>query len=300
MSNEVAERTPLSLDLQEKVLLGGDLSKLSPAERLSYYGNLCASLDLNPLTRPFEYLILSGKTVLYARKDCTEQLRTKKHISIDPKNFTKEVIEGIFVVTAWASTPEGRTDVSTGAVPIEGLKGLDRANAMMKAETKAKRRVTLSICGLGMLDETEIETIKDARVVPQVRLRNDATMVRPAVDKYTGEPIRQEDGAGAVHEAATPQQASDAPAPTAAEYCRQQAEQAPESVVHVERLTFGKHKGKAINDQSVPNDYLSWLEGQLKEQITDPKYGRYREEKQRLLDAVRGELIDRNAMPLGG
>jgi hypothetical protein len=30
----------------------------------------------------------------------------------------------------------------------------------MKAETKAKRRVTLSICGLGFLDETEVETLK--------------------------------------------------------------------------------------------------------------------------------------------
>jgi hypothetical protein len=29
----------------------------------------------------------------------------------------------------------------------------------MKAETKAKRRVTLSIVGLGMLDESELETI---------------------------------------------------------------------------------------------------------------------------------------------
>ena len=37
---------------------------------------------------------------------------------------------------------------------------------MMKAETKAKRRVTLSICGLGMLDETEVETIPHAYPVP--------------------------------------------------------------------------------------------------------------------------------------
>src|SRR5574343_296815 len=36
---------------------------------------------------------------------------------------------------------------------------------MMKAETKAKRRVTLSICGLGMLDETETATIQDAKPV---------------------------------------------------------------------------------------------------------------------------------------
>jgi hypothetical protein len=32
----------------------------------------------------------------------------------------------------------------------------------MKAITKAKRRVTLSICGLGWLDETEIESIPSA------------------------------------------------------------------------------------------------------------------------------------------
>jgi hypothetical protein len=38
-------------------------------------------------------------------------------------------------------------------------------NALMKAVTKAKRRVTLSICGLGMLDETEVETIPDVEYV---------------------------------------------------------------------------------------------------------------------------------------
>jgi hypothetical protein len=40
------------------------------------------------------------------------------------------------------------------------------ANALMKAETKAKRRVTLSICGLGMLDESEVESIPGAAVEP--------------------------------------------------------------------------------------------------------------------------------------
>jgi hypothetical protein len=45
---------------------------------------------------------------------------------------------------------------------IKGLQGDALANALMKAETKSKRRVTLSICGLGMLDETEMETIPSA------------------------------------------------------------------------------------------------------------------------------------------
>jgi hypothetical protein len=33
------------------------------------------------------------------------------------------------------------------------------ANALMRAETKAKRRVTLSIAGLGWLDETEFDIV---------------------------------------------------------------------------------------------------------------------------------------------
>ena len=45
----------------EKVLVQGDLSKLSPAERLMHYKNICESLGLNPLTRPFEYITLQGQ-----------------------------------------------------------------------------------------------------------------------------------------------------------------------------------------------------------------------------------------------
>jgi hypothetical protein len=65
----------------------------------------------------------------------------------------------IYVVTARAKDRTGREDESTGAVPLGNLKGDALANALMKAETKAKRRVTLSIAGLGWLDETELETI---------------------------------------------------------------------------------------------------------------------------------------------
>jgi hypothetical protein len=43
----------------------------------------------------------------------------------------------------------------TLAVAIGALKGDALANAPMKAETKSKRRVTLSLAGLGWLDETE-------------------------------------------------------------------------------------------------------------------------------------------------
>ncbi|MGD0968640.1 MAG: hypothetical protein ABR949_10165 [Candidatus Aquilonibacter sp.] len=142
---------------RELALLAGDLSQLSQDERTNLYAAICSSLGLNPLTRPFEYIMLSGKLTLYARKDCTEQLRKKHGISVEI--VAREHVADCYVVTAQAAMPSGRVDESIGAVPIGNLKGESLANALMKAETKAKRRVTLSIAGLGMLDETEMETI---------------------------------------------------------------------------------------------------------------------------------------------
>lgn len=163
MSENAIQVAGMDAATVETVLIGGDLSKLTPDQRLSYYQSVTKSIGLNPLTKPFEYIVLNGKMVLYARRDCTDQLRSLRNISIVISS--RETINDVYVVTARASNPEGRTDESTGAVSIKGLAGEFLANAMMKAETKAKRRVTLSIAGLGMLDETETESIPDAKKV---------------------------------------------------------------------------------------------------------------------------------------
>lgn len=147
--------------LLEQVVVEGDLAAMSAEQRLDYYSRVCESVGLNPLTKPFQYLRLSGKLTLYATKDATDQMRKLNGVSV--RIVSRERVEDVWVVTAEASDSSGRTDASIGAVPIAGLKGDALANALMKAETKAKRRVTLSICGLGWLDETEIETIPAAR-----------------------------------------------------------------------------------------------------------------------------------------
>ena len=147
----------------EKVILGGDLKELRSDERLAYYNRVCESLGLNPLTQPFAYLSLSGKLTLYARKDAAEQLRKVNAVSLEITS--REMIDGMYVVTCKASTSIGRVDSSTGVIDLSNLKGETKANAMMKAETKAKRRVTLSICGLGLLDETEVDSVPGARKV---------------------------------------------------------------------------------------------------------------------------------------
>jgi hypothetical protein len=148
----------------ESVLIQGDLSKFSPEDRVRYYARVCESINLNPLTRPFEYIVLNGRLVLYAKRDCTDQLRRRDRVSIHV--VSRETLKDIYVVTARATTPDGRVDEEIGAVNTAGLKGDALANAMMKATTKAKRRVTLSICGLGWLDETEVETLPAAEQPP--------------------------------------------------------------------------------------------------------------------------------------
>jgi len=157
--NNLTKVEQISAELIEKVVIGGDLSRLSPAQRTDYYAKVCTSLGLNPLTKPFDYITLNNKLTLYAKRDATDQLRSLHKISINIAS--REKIEDVYVVTAKAKNADGREDESTGAVNVGGLKGDALANAMMKAETKAKRRVTLSICGLGLLDESEIETIPD-------------------------------------------------------------------------------------------------------------------------------------------
>lgn len=150
-------------DALERVIAGGDLGALTPEQRTSYYHAVCESLGLNPLTRPFEYIRLQGKLTLYARRDAADQLRKLHGISVEIASRVK--VDDLYVVTARATDRSGRVDESIGAVAIGALKGELLANALMKAETKAKRRVTLSICGLGWSDETEVETIPQAQLV---------------------------------------------------------------------------------------------------------------------------------------
>lgn len=148
------------------LILNGDLSKLSSADKVKYYNGYCDRLGLDPFTKPFDILRLNGKEVLYCTRTGTQQLN-KLH-SVSHTITSRDLIEaaGIYQVTARASLPDGRCTESIGAVNIAGLKGEAYANSIMKAETKAKRRSTLDLLGLGVLDESEVDSIPNAHTVP--------------------------------------------------------------------------------------------------------------------------------------
>lgn len=148
----------------QNLVIKGDLSGLTQSQKVDYYKLFCERLGLDPLTQPFKLLRLSGKEVLYCDRTGAQQLNKIHKVSHEVR--ARELVQeaGVYQVTARASLPDGRYTDSIGAVNISGLKGDNYANAIMKAETKAKRRATLDLLGLGLLDETETETIPHAVV----------------------------------------------------------------------------------------------------------------------------------------
>jgi hypothetical protein len=159
----------------EKVLIQGDLSGLTEAQRVNYYVAMCKHMGLHPLSKPFEYITFTEskkvggswvevpKMVLYVTKNCAEQLCGLREISVQTSPPVER--DGILTVKARASTMTGRFSDATGAISLAKLTEKNLANAIMKAETKAKRRAVLSLCGLSFFDHTEVEDMPSNQVL---------------------------------------------------------------------------------------------------------------------------------------
>jgi hypothetical protein len=161
---EVNRMEPVEVEALRRIIITGDLSVLSVPQRDQYYISLCDAMGVDWRLRPFEYITLNQKLVLYGRSNLAEQLRNNRRINIGITE--RKQVGDVFMVIARAEM-NGRFDESSGVVDVRGKGGEMLANLIMKAETKAKRRVTLSICGAGMLDETEVEDSQPGAGLPQ-------------------------------------------------------------------------------------------------------------------------------------
>ena len=200
MTNSLIAINP---ETMSKLALAGDVGGLNPQEKIQYYAALCERVGLDPATQPFKLMRLSGKEVFYLDRSGAQQLNRLHQISHEIK--TREFANGCYVVTARASIGNRFTD-SIGAVACDGLKGESLANATMKAETKAKRRATLDLVGLGMLDETEVETIPTAERISAVPV--------PMPQKQIEGGFEAPNPARAISVVVTPQKTKNAPEAT--------------------------------------------------------------------------------------
>lgn len=168
----------------EQVLAENRFENLTHPQRLQFLHAVCESLKINSLTSPFKFINLKGKLSMYGTRDLTDQLRKRDKVSI--RIADRAHVGDVYMVTARAILPDGREDESIGALPVGNLKGEDLANALMKCETKAKRRVTLSICGLGFVpDESELDTVPHA---PAERVEHVVERIKETAEA-TGQPI---------------------------------------------------------------------------------------------------------------
>ena len=161
----------------EKVILNADLSSLSGEQRINYYLQVCQQYGLDAFTRPFLYIKLNNKLVLYATKSCASALQELKSISVEI--VKQEQFQDVWIVTvrgtrANEKAADGRVIAeNVGITPIKGLSGDALSNSIMKAVTKAQRRLILQMCGLGQTDETELQSIANVSPQPVVKVEVD-------------------------------------------------------------------------------------------------------------------------------
>ena len=152
----------------QSVVENGDISGLTPSERVAYYIATCERLGLDPASQPLAVIKVNGREVLYALRGATDQLAAIHRVHRDLVDGPRVVDVGgekVVLATCRATHPNGRVETEVGAVPLP--KGAEAVcNALMKAATKAKRRATLAVLGAGMLDESELGTIDVRALAP--------------------------------------------------------------------------------------------------------------------------------------
>lgn len=154
------ELMTLDQGIVSSLVLNGDMGRLTPEQKVSYYNYRCQQAGLDPSAQPFNLLQLNGKLILYANAGASQQLTNNRDLSHQITD--RELVDGIYCVFCRVTGKDGRSTENMGAVSVESLKGEAKANAMLKATTKAIRRSVLAHCGLGLMDETEVETIPGA------------------------------------------------------------------------------------------------------------------------------------------
>ena len=157
-----------------KLVLNGDMKGLTDQQKIEYYSYRCQQAGLDPAAQPFNILLLNGKMILYANASASQQL-TGIH-KLSHQITGRELTDGVYCVFCRVASPDGRSTENMGAVTVEGLKGEAKANAMLKATTKAIRRTVLAHMGLGIMDETEVET--EVETIPGA-VHGALTMVAP-------------------------------------------------------------------------------------------------------------------------
>lgn len=144
-------------DTIEKAL-SGDLSPLTPAQKSQYYLAKCAAMGLDPSTKPLDWITFQGKLACYPNATAAQQIADQRGIDVETSDPEIVQLGGADMVkcVGRGRTQDGRVAERTAYLAVNGAKGQDLGNLLMKAETKAFRRVVAALTGWAAKDADEI------------------------------------------------------------------------------------------------------------------------------------------------
>jgi len=151
-----------------------DLESMNEEQRQQYVRNVCEHMGVPPELNLVMLTYLDEqdgprRLVAYAKRGATEIIRNNRNINVT--ELTSKEIGGSIVFTATGKDNNGRQEMSTGSKYIYGLVGKELDDAIMTAQTRATRRMTLQFVGAGVLDESEVNpsqpvTLKNTNLSP--------------------------------------------------------------------------------------------------------------------------------------
>jgi hypothetical protein len=159
-----------------------DLEHLNEDQKATYYRDACNFLGIPANLNLLAYIEMvvgdNGRhLVLYAKKGATDLIRQNRGIStISLEALPKDLVPGQVCFMAAGRDKNGREERAIGAADIDGLRGKALTDAVMIAQTRATRRMTLQFVGGGILDESEIPA-------------SNALVNNVALDTITAQPV---------------------------------------------------------------------------------------------------------------
>lgn len=138
-----------------------NLDDLDEQQKQEYYLAACKHFNLPPDMNLLAFIWLDNgegqrHLALYAKKGATDLIR--EHEKITTESLTMQSGANFVSFIARGVNGGGRAEMAVGSAFTEGLKGRALEAAVMTAQTRATRRMTLQFLGGGLLDESEVNS----------------------------------------------------------------------------------------------------------------------------------------------
>lgn len=162
MSTELQKIDMESVAVRE-YFRSGNVAQLRDSEKDFVLQKLCDRYGLDPILRPFDLISFQGGQKFYMTASATNQLANIKSLSREVGEISIDEAKMLAKCTVSVLDPQGRKENSTGYVSVARflaptkdnpvpkrvmMEGEDLANALLKLETKTKRRATMSFFGV--------------------------------------------------------------------------------------------------------------------------------------------------------